>query len=1464
MKKKIYKALSLVLTLMIVFSACVCVFNTVSAASEATYFVSSEGDDANNGTTVRTPVKTVGKAIELANAAGSVAGDTVTVKVQNTTAVAWLAEGTWLPEYSFKLVVTSQANTGDAVIGTGSTVNMGGDVLFTNIKVNFGNTYTNFCANGHNLEFGTGAVFTGNAAMSGFSTAGYSGEKKSVYTEPITIINTLPIKYFGLVANYSGCTFNEDINVVYSGAEAPIFYVTSQDGTTKIKKALNVNIKSANGLSFAKQGTGVFAFGENGYMQVLNATATELTDDSFPTDIEDAKLWALNNKLRAGDLIELTETKGKFKVNTAVYQNVKATLVSDSTVVVNEADGYLTLPAGVYNITADKIPQTGTYYVQKNGTGDGSSVESPLGDVAAALNKAISDGYIIGDTVKVMLIGDSVDMGSMPNYAYNLEVDSNDPSSRTRLYTSGVIANNASGLTTYKCVEVYREPQWSSQQMQSSNVVFTSESKFSGGYGTSLVFGTGQGGGAAEQVAGQKVVFAASGAPYAIYLSNWSWANRTYTDVVDFEFNVPGGSSEVYLNASYSGVANGNTIYKKALNINVKNGKALTFMHLDNITYEAGFQIINSGADAMSNTEGELSKVPADKLYLINNISGNNNIIEFTDTVGKYKVNLDNPEHVLVAKNIATGVETTYDGTSGFLTLEAAAYELRIDRDPIYMDYYVDPENGVEVTAGTRPEGVGTKQKPVKTYADATRLIAQDGLADIDVATIYVPSGQTAEWGSSPAVFTCQLIITSTMSGDPGTIQNYGGISLTGNTTLRNVNLKQTYQWAGLRLGDYSFTVEKDATASVYYCYIWNTAYGAKHTKDQSIRIEGTFDTNSIAMGAEYHSHTCTGDINIYYDSETSAAALQFGGGTDATQNNIYEGNINITIKNATSFSLANRTTGADIKGSLQVLVDDAVKLPYSVKTNFDNFAVEGGKWYITNQATEDEFIDFTANKGVFAVKGGKTAYSRQLGADQVKHTGGTVDLSAAPGTYVVSDKKIAALTDDSHKMLYFRLAGGSHNLSTRAKVTPGETYRFEYSIFTSLYEDCAPSIRDDGDRGVTCDVTVISEKKIGDYYRIVAEGTIPEDYNHGSTACFGVNLSSYSEGVIFDRTVYNVNDPDKTNCFEGNPIFHDGLDYVTLDQAKFWGKILDGAGLVAWTNGFEQLEVMNFSEDYIAYLIALNNPNDGEWWNDKDIIEEEEFATYAKASGTFTDQNGNGIEGIKFLLASDEESYTATSDAKGKFNFGKILTGFYDLYIINGTDKIETGFSSYIAQDDDVVFTIVSDTSGISIDINNNGDNLNNDMTYYPDNSYDTTYPTDQDTTTDENTAYVPSGSLMGTVYTPTLETVANLRIVLRGVGEVTTDENGKFGFADIPVGDYELYAVNSDGSEFVFKTYSIKEGISLDVKLKYDPVVTGNSDGSDNGWLIWVIVASVVALLVVAGLVFFLIIKKKKIEQV
>ena len=128
------------------------------------------------------------------------------------------------------------------------------------------------------------------------------------------------------------------------------------------------------------------------------------------------------------------------------------------------------------------------------------------------------------------------------------------------------------------------------------------------------------------------------------------------------------------------------------------------------------------------------------------------------------------------------------------------------------------------------------------------------------------------------------------------------------------------------------------------------------------------------------------------------------------------------------------------------------------------------------------------------------------------------------------------------------------------------------------------------------------------------------------------------------------------------------------------------------------------------------------------------------------------------------------------------------------------------------------------------------------------------------EEEEIIPTGNFAATVYNARLDTLPGLKVVLGDIGDVVTDANGSFAFANIPVGTYELYTVLNDGTKYVLKQVVIEENRDITSKLKFDPVVkSDNPNPTDNGWIVWVIVASAVALVVVAGLIFLLVFKKK-----
>lgn len=1103
-----------------------------------------------------------------------------------------------------------------------------------------------------------------------------------------------------------------------------------------------------------------------------------------------------------------------------------------------------------------------TYYIASSADGgssnnDGLSAEKPLLSVVEVIEKANELNLTTDDTISIKVVGttDKADWGvDIPCDAGTIKVESNDianistlntPSTFARTVFDGTVefdnlvlhgyvsSGNPNRLVTNGRNIVYGENVTMGDTKYCLYPVFQGQT-----VDRSLTYVL------KNKFAGQ------------ISLTHWNSNGITYKEDLTYIIDNAVAKPEFVPKSGYDN-SSPNRIMGN-LNIAIYDAAKVTFAvrsskPTSHYIIDGAIQIItpeDTNAD-ITNLVGicEDNVTPAGGIYHIINSTGIPHAVELTDTAGKYKVNIPNPEHKLIFENTNTNEKIYYD-QSGYITLPAGIYKAIIERDPISIDYYVDPD-GIEVPEGIRPADAGTKNNPVKTFADATRLISQDGLVGIDTATIRLKEGVTNYWKNEntddvtynvdPSNYSCRVVIDSYSGEATAELYSYNSFHLSGNLIIRNVNFTVGNKYASPSLQDYNFTLEETATLTCPYLFTWKTEFAKPHVKDQTVIIDGVLSTSFIALSAPNHNHVSTGDFNFYFNNPDSSASFRFGPYTGASSPNIYNGNINIVVKQAKTLSFEVSTfvypadtpkqVGAQFNGSIQILVDDDVKFPYSVKTNFENLDVAGGKWYITNAATDDDFVAFSS-KGKLSVKNGAKAYSRQYEADQVIHTGGEIDFSAAPGAYTVSDKEIAPLPDESQKMLYFYTGSTSHFLGTRANVTAGETYQFEYTIYNTAYSDSEPMIRDDGDRKKTCDVEIIDEIKIGDYYKVICRATIPDDYSY-TKAFFGVQLTSYSEGLILDRTIYNVNDPSKKDLFELNQKFLDGLDGVSLDYL-FWGKVFTdhrgGNGLVRWQNGLDQLEVMTYDLSKIDEIKRLNNPDDGEWWNSNDIKKEDNtILGEGSIIGTFKYRDGTPIPNKKILLVNDEFSRTVITNSQGIFKFVNVPVGYYSIFLVDGTSKIDTGFSSYLSDGDIIKFDLINDVI---------------------DSSYEEEI---------ENEEYVASGKLQGTVYTPQLETVANLKLVLKGIGEVVTDKDGKFGFGNIPVGTYELYAINEDGSEYLFREVDIEDGATRTVKLKYEPPINTNGSNFNTTLIIIIIAASVIALLGVGVIIFFLFKKKK-----
>ena len=435
---------------------------------------------------------------------------------------------------------------------------------------------------------------------------------------------------------------------------------------------------------------------------------------------------------------------------------------------------------------------------------------------------------------------------------------------------------------------------------------------------------------------------------------------------------------------------------------------------------------------------------------------------------------------------------------------------------------------------------------------------------------------------------------------------------------------------------------------------------------------------------------------------------------------------------------------------------------------------------------------------------------------------------------------KIPDVPVSDRRMLQFKNGANPTPFAARISVTPGKTFILTYSVFCT--DETSLSVLTDDDRYTIHVNEELVKKTEHKYYTTYTyRFTIPKTVKD-NLIFVGINIPYYAEGYLFDLSCYEAKDTAKKQVWS-NAQFKSYLDTWIWGWHAWFGmgtdenSYLKPKGMIHWTNGIDEVKIMDFDIEKIKALIKDINRDDGVWWSKSDYSEDEfanedEKLGKGSVSGTFLMTDKKPLVHVKMLLKSMDRSYYAYTDEFGQFVFSDVLEGDYELYVIGADDEeISTGFFGTVEEGDALFISLTSDISGLK-------------------------------TESEEIVEYFD-----GVVYTPQLKVVPGLKVYLRGFGEVKTDQNGHFEFKDVPAGEYELYTVLSNGKEYVFRKVSLQKDLKLSVKLKYDPAVGVKSEkqAASLAKTIALIAALVGGVLLIgAGTVFFILKKAKKKKTV
>ena len=990
----------------------------------ATYYISAQGSDDNDGLTADKPFLTLKKAVDAANEKGYVAGDTVYVKTIGADAIdTGLGTRERLPAYGYKLVITANDTSVKGKIA--GVFQIYGETEFTYVTV-----ATAMAFGGQNVTFGEGASLTSsNATYIGQNTNTYSLNAPGPVNVKISTYANAGFYFCGSYHNYA--TYNYPITVeidkfnpyyndmVYGG-----FYLSSTNCVSTLNAPVNVKINSAasNLIPFRATDSKV-TYGEDFAFQFINASdkplgktgdtakrndSTTGTVTSALDTMPEGSVYVITNTTGNDDLVTFTPSVGTYEISGIDNdtQFVRATSVADASVYFDSVDGYLTVDPGEYTISIEK--RTGlqiTYFVggadASDETGDGTEAK-PFATVTKALATATAKGYANGNTITVKLLG-NVTWGTATEAVrdYQAVIDSDLETAPTIDFEGKDII--IGGDLEFKNVKnSYGGDGWRGFCFRGGDVTFSSKTatpSYSISFGWSAAYNED------TPVAGQNVVFNNSVTAAYIKIAHASNGILHYTDDLNVVINNKDASPKFGFEPDYnnstkldSGVC-ANFYVKKAYAITIGD---VSGNNSGTAKLDGAIQILvdDSTTRITDDTKTYLNETlkPAEGVYIIRNNTGIEGLLSTVkNSRGVYAIDLsklDTTRYNLMINGEAANV------VDGYITVPAQGeYEFTLTTNAMSKEFYV--QNGAT-------EGDGTADAPFATVAEAINAANALNLTAGDVVTIKIMGETAAEWGTGAEAYTFELNVVSNDAANKSTV--VANQTLTGDVTFDDINIVSTRSNSSnpyrIYAAGYDVTLGTNATMSDWF-EIVTAKQSATHTT-QNIVINVPYSQYVLIGNSNAGYLKYTGDVNVVINNANAAPGLEFLGhyGGNVT----LQANLNVNVKDAKSFAVASTSKSGDggdiqaavasVNGAAQLIIPGYTTISDTSIANFKSLNSEN--YYIVRNNSGEE-LEFTATAGIYTVSGSDTIYAYKDGVAVAESVAGSLDLSAlGAGEYVL------------------------------------------------------------------------------------------------------------------------------------------------------------------------------------------------------------------------------------------------------------------------------------------------------------------------------------------------------------------------------------------------------------------------------------------------------------------------------